>query len=144
MSLSCSRVSDVCPDVSNKCRSLWSVRLALESRAHIWIVRRYNSVPNGASSFQRATKLTVTLRRICIKLWRRQTGKVLGALMCLLFCLPVFFFDSSHRWQNKAAPEDTTPAVVLVMALGARNIAGCKSLKGPSRWISVAWRSTLF
>ncbi len=67
-----------------------------------------------------------------------------GALMCLLFCLAAFLFDSSHRWQNKAAPEDTTPAVVLVMELGARNIAGCKCLKGPSRWISVAWRSTLF
>lgn len=37
MSLSCSWVSDICPDVSNKWRSLGSVSLALESRADIWI-----------------------------------------------------------------------------------------------------------
>lgn len=57
------------------------------------------------------------------------------------FALQCLFVDSSHRWQNKAAPEDTTPAVVMVMAFGERDIAGCKSLKGPSRWISVAWHS---
>lgn len=96
--------------------SLWSVKLTLKS---CWMLRGYNSFPDGVSSFERSEEKSD-------------------------HDFPVSLFDSSHRWQDKTAPEDTTPAVVMVMAFGARNIAGCKSLKGPSRWISVAWCSPLF